>query len=158
MPYSATGALGAGIFVALVTALILYSVYAFFPRQLRLNPLFFLGAWISAGEPRVLIYPVGAVLYTGLSVLFALVHAGFYQVFGVETSVFAWGVLFGTVQWVIDGIALGMAPLLHPKVRAGALASPGAFALNYPMAGALGFLVMHLLYGMLVGGFYDALR
>ena len=51
---------------------------------------------------------------------------------------------------------LGMMPMVHPRIRDGELQAPGAFALSYPKGTAMGFLMLHLIYGVLVGVFYDA--
>jgi hypothetical protein len=49
----------------------------------------------------------------------------------------------------------GMMPVMHPRIKDGSLEAPGAFAINYPMATTMGFLMLHLMFGVLVGVFYD---
>ncbi|MBC8279740.1 MAG: hypothetical protein H8E48_03035 [Chloroflexi bacterium] len=48
-----------------------------------------------------------------------------------------------------------MMPMMHPKIKDGTLDFPGWFATNYPMATTMGFLMLHLMFGVLVGVFYD---
>ena len=49
-----------------------------------------------------------------------------------------------------------MMPVLHPLVRTGALENPGPFATGMGPNTAMGFLVVHLLFGVVVAVFYDA--
>ena len=51
---------------------------------------------------------------------------------------------------------MGMIGVVHPLMRSGALAKPGPFAVNYPAATTMGFLMLHLVFGVLVGGLYEA--
>ena len=50
---------------------------------------------------------------------------------------------------------MGMMPVMHPRIKDGSLEAPGAFAINYPMATTMGFLMLHVMFGVLVGVFYD---
>ena len=52
-------------------------------------------------------------------------------------------------------MALGMMPIMHPRIRAGELRAPGPYALGYPAGTAVGFLMLHLVFGVLVGALYD---
>ena len=50
---------------------------------------------------------------------------------------------------------MGMIPVMPPRIKDGSLEAPGVFAINYPMATTMVFLMLHLMFGVLVGGFYD---
>ena len=43
----------------------------------------------------------------------------------------------------------------HPLMRSGEMQVPGPFVKNYPAMTAMGFLMLHLLYGVVVGGLYE---
>jgi hypothetical protein len=47
---------------------------------------------------------------------------------------------------------------MHPLMRSGELAQPGAFALKSPAATRMGFFMLHLIFGLVVGGVYEVLR
>ncbi len=81
----------------------------------------------------------------------------FFTAFGLETSLAAWGILFGFVHWLVSGMGLGMLPTMHPLIKSGQMAAPGALALNYPSMTAMGFFMLHILFGILVGTVYAAL-
>lgn len=52
---------------------------------------------------------------------------------------------------------MGMMPIMHPRIRSGQMSAPGVLVLNYPAMTAAGFLMLHLVYGVVVGGLYAAL-
>ncbi len=49
-------------------------------------------------------------------------------------------------------MAMGMMPVMHPRIRSGEIAAPGPFAFAHPPLTAVGSLMAHLMYGVLVGG------
>lgn len=51
---------------------------------------------------------------------------------------------------------MGMMPVMHPLMRTGELAPPGLYGKNYPPMNVMGILVVHLVYGLLVGVLYEA--
>ena len=83
-----------------------------------------------------------------------MVTLAFITAFGLETSLAAWGVLFGFAHWIVVGIGLGMMRLMHPLIRSGDMEAPGPFALSYPPMTAIGFLMLHVLFGVVVGALY----
>ena len=54
-------------------------------------------------------------------------------------------------------MGLGMGPMMHPLIRNGQMDAPESFAMIYPAITAMGFLMLHVLFGVLVGAFYTAL-
>lgn len=50
-----------------------------------------------------------------------------------------------------------MMPAMHQLVRSGEMQAPGAFAMRSPMGTRVGFLMLHLLFGLVVGVVYEAL-
>ena len=98
---------------------------------------------------------LAAALAMPASIAFALAHVALYQAFDLDSELALWGLAFGAVHWLVAGMALGMMPMLHPRIKEGTLMPPGAFAMDYPMATMMGFLMLHLMFGILVGVFYD---
>ena len=133
---------------------ILYMGIAMMPNQMKMNLFYLLGSMMF--RQKVMIYVAGAMYHAILSIEFALIHTGVFEAFDLESNLVVWGLLFGFVHYLVVGMALGMMTIMHPRIRAGELQAPGAFALSYPMATAVAFLMLHLLYGVLVGAFYTA--
>ncbi len=151
MDYPATiwaGLLGGG-----VMTVILYMGIGMMPSQMKMNLLYMLGSMMV--KQKVMAYMAGAMIHAMMSIAFALAHVGVYEALGVDSNLLAWGLLFGLVHYLLVGMALGMMPMMHPRIRSGDIQAPGAYALSYPKATAAGFLMLHLLFGLLVGGFYD---
>ena len=60
------------------------------------------------------------------------------------------------MHWVIFGIGLGMVPPMHQGIRNGTVQAPGMFAMNLPAMTVMGALMLHLVFGVTVGGLYEA--
>ncbi len=147
-------AIGAGVLSGSIMAAVLYMGIAMMPSQMKMNLFNLLGTMLF--REKVVVYMAGAMIHVVMSIAFALAHVGVYQAFDIESSLAAWGLLFGFVHFVVSGMAMGMMPMMHPGVRSGVVQAPGAFALSYPNATAMGFLMLHLLFGVLMGVTYDA--
>jgi len=99
---------------------------------------------------------MGAMIHAGMSVVFGLIHGAVFSAADIDSAQAAWGLLFGLVHWAVVGMALGMLPLMHPRIRGGEMGAPGFYALRYPPMTAMGFLMLHLLFGMIAGALYGA--
>jgi len=61
------------------------------------------------------------------------------------------------VHWIGTGIAFGMiTSSTHRGVRDSVVEAPGFFALKLGGMTAMGVLVVHVLFGLFVGVFYEA--
>ena len=153
---------------------ILYPMIWMIPSQMKMDLLKLLGT---------MFVPVGAAGYAGgmmmhmmMSVAFGLIHGGVLEGVGADSvgAGLGLGVLFGVVHALITGAMLGVMPLMHLRMRplqpklmpalAGIapgpdeelLDPPGFFGLNYPMPTVMGFFMLHIVFGLIVGAFYGA--
>ena len=132
----------------------LYMGIAVMPNQMKMNLFLMLGTMmVFRGGPMA--YVMGAMIHAVASIVFALIHVGVYNAFGLETELVAWGALFGFVHWISSGMGLGMMRFMHPLMRRGEMDDPGAFALKFPAMTAMGFFMLHIVFGVLVGTFYE---
>ena len=136
-------------------SLLLYMGIALMPRQMKMNLFLLLGTMIFNNKQ--LAYVAGGTMHAVMSVAFGLVHVALYNAFGLESALVAWGILFGFGHWLVTGMGLSMVPIMHPAIRRGAMQAPGAFALNFPSMTAMGFFMLHILFGVLVATAYTAL-
>ncbi len=155
MSYDPEGAVAAGLAAGIVMSLILWAVLAFLPL-VKIDFFHFFGTFFRL-EIRWLIYLVGGLSFLAVSVTLGLVHAAFYELLGLETGIFAWGLIFGLIQWGVVGFSLGLAPSVHSAVREGRAENFGIFVLNDRALAAMAFLGLNILYGMFVGSFYASL-
>lgn len=149
-------AIGAGLLAGAVMSALLYMGIAMKPRHMRMNLFFLLGSLVF--RQGAMVYVLGALVHGVLSIVFGLIHVALYQAFELVASLASWGLLFGLGHYLIIGIALGLLPIVHPRVRAGDLPPPGFYALGYPRVTVVAFFILHLVYGLLVGTLYAAFR
>lgn len=66
------------------------------------------------------------------------------------------GVVFGLVHVVGSGVMLGFVPMVHPEIRAGRMEAPGVLAMRLGASTAMGFVMLHLVFGVVVAVLYAA--
>ena len=154
MEFDAGAAIGAGLIGGAAMSGLLYMGIGMMPRQMRMNLFLMLGTMVFRDRGLALV--AGGMMHAVISIAFGLVHVAFFVAFGLESSFVAWGILFGVVHWTVSGMGLGMLPMMHPLIRTGEMDRPGAFALSYPPMTAMGFFMLHIVFGVLVAASYSA--
>ncbi len=144
----------AGLSGGAVMAVILYMGIAMMPQQMKMNLFMMLGSMVL--PVGVGAFLMGAMVHAGMSVVFGLIHGGVFAALDIDSAWAAWGLLFGVAHWAVVGMALGMMPMMHPRMRSGEIDEPGFYALRYPPMTAMGFLMLHLVFGAIVGALYGA--
>jgi hypothetical protein len=154
MDFEPGWAILAGLIGGAVMAVILYMGIAMLPQQMKMNLFLMLGTMMLPMGVAAIV--MGAMAHVVMSVAFGLIYGAAFSVAGIESAQAAWGLLFGLVHWAAVGMALGMLPLMHPRIRDGEMQAPGFFALSYPPMTVMGFLMLHLIFGLIVGALYGA--
>lgn len=164
------GLIGGGMMVA-----VLYMAIWMMPQQMKMNLLLLLGTMLVPVGAAA--YAVGFMAHVMMSVVFGVVHGGLIEATGTSSAGagIVYGVLFGLIHALVVGIALGMMPMVHPRLRSGRtkpllafaggppasdeelLDAPGYFGMNYPPATVMGFFMLHVMFGAIVGALYGAL-
>lgn len=144
-----TGWIGGGVMVTL-----LYMGIAIMPNKMRMNLLLLLGTMMLPRGGAA--YVLGFMIHAMMSLVFGLLHAAFFTWLDIEAG-WLWGLAFGAVHWVVVGMALGMMPMMHRGISRNEIDAPGFFALSAGGMTAMGFLMLHLVYGLLFGAIYAAM-
>ncbi len=165
MDFEPEWAILAGLCGGAVMAVILYMGIIMMPQQMKMNLFMMLGSMMLPVGAAAFV--MGAMVHAGLSVVFGLIHGAIFAAADIDSAEAAWGLLFGLVHWAVVGIAFGILPMMHPRLRyegprlipqaSGSqelLDPPGFFALSYPPMTAMGSLVLHLVFGVIVGALY----
>ena len=155
MDYSVGAAIGAGLVGAAAMLVPLYMGILMFPRQMTMNILYILGTMMGTRH-KAMAYTVGVEMHAVMGIAFGLAHAGVFLGLDIDSNEAAWGLLFGFGHWIIVGMGLGMMGIMHPRMRSGELPAPGAYAKDSPPMTMMGFLMLHLLFGVVVGVLYAA--
>ncbi len=112
-----------------------------------------LGLMFMRPENKTGTYIVGLMAHFMNGVIFAVLYAIVFA--ALSLAGWTWGLVFGAVHGFMAGLVMGMMPLVHPNMGPGKeLPDPGFFAKNIsPMAPA-GLIILHLVYGTIVGAIY----
>ena len=169
MSFDGGAAVGAGLIAGAVMSVPLYLGITMMPRQMKMNLFLMLGTMMVGSKPlatgheatiignKPMAYLAGGMMHGVMSIVFGLVHVALYSALGLESGLVAWGLLFGFVHWLMSGVGLSMLPAIHPLIKRGQMEPPGAFAISYPPMTAMGFFILHIVFGVTVGAFYGAL-
>ncbi len=153
MDYSFGAAIAAGAVATVVMTAMLYMGMAVMPRQMPMNILYMLGTMMCRNT--IIAYVAGTMMHAMMGIAFALAHTAVFQGLDLTSALVAWGVLFGFVHYLIVGMGFGMIGTMHPLMRAGRMTAPGIFVSNLPKMTVMGFLMVHLVYGLVVAALYD---
>ena len=133
---------------------LLYVGIAMMPRQMRMNLLLMLGS--MTGRTDAYAYAIGLMMHAMLSAIFGLIHGAIFAAGDIEDGVLLWGALFGAAHARMTGMMLAMMPVMHPLMRDGRMEAPGLFALRLGGPTAMGFFMLHVVFGVVVAGPYAA--
>ncbi len=155
MEYSFGAAIVAGVVGTVVMTALLYMGVGMMPRQMTMNLLYMLGTMMTGNK--VMAYGIGTMMHGTMGIAFGLIHIAVFQALGLVSAVALWGLLFGFVHYLIVGMGMGMIGTMHPMMRNGQMAAPGLYVRNFPAMTVMGFLMLHLVYGLVVALLYQGL-
>jgi hypothetical protein len=100
-------------------------------------------------------WALGFVIHLVISGLIALIYASAFE--AVRKSTWWLGLIGGAVHAAIAGFAMLLFPAIHPIIP-DVIVAPGAFAANYGAVTVATFVVLHLIYGAIIGGTYETVH
>lgn len=107
---------------------------------------------MMGSQPSTMIWVMGFVMHLIISGLIALIYAVGFE-YLTHRSGWLIGVGFGVIHAIIGGIFMGMMPMMHPLIPE-QMPAPGAFMSNLGMMGVIAEIMLHLIYGAIVGAIY----
>lgn len=111
-----------------------------------------LGLMFVGPDRKGTVYGLGAMAHGMMGAVFGILFTVTFALTGVVPD-WGTGALFGLAHGVVAGMALAMMPLMHPRMGDGkALAAPGAFGIRYGAMVPVGLLMLHAVFGAIVGG------
>ncbi len=154
LDFTVGSAVGAGILATLVMTAVMYMGKFMLPKQMPMDILYMLGSMMSTDKMTA--YGMGSMMHAGFGIAFGLAHVALFVAFDIDDNLVLWGILFGAVHWMIMGMMMGMMKVMHPGIKDGSVADPGFFVTKFPPMNAMGFMMVHLLYGLTLGALYEA--
>ncbi len=154
MEYNSPAAIYAGLIAGVIMLIPIYLGRMMMPEQMKMDLLKMLGTMMMPVGGMT--YGIGLMIHLVMSIVFASAHAAFYLWLDIDSS-YAIGIVFGLVHFIGTGMFFGMlSSSLHRGIRDGAVEAPGFFALKLGGATAMGALVVHVIFGVVVGGLYES--
>jgi hypothetical protein len=106
---------------------------------------------------------LGLMLHLMMGAAFFVVYALLFDALAIESGIVGWAAAFGLVHGAIAGMAMGMMPVMHPRMATahGSVGSeqvpnPGFFASSFGLMGPVAILMLHLVFGVVGGIIYSA--
>jgi hypothetical protein len=106
--------------------------------------------------PGAMAWIVGFLMHLVISGSIALLYALVFE-FVVHRSGWAIGAVFGFIHSLIGGMFMGMMPAMHPMIPE-QMPAPGAFMSNMGIMGVIAEIMLHIVYGAIVGALYGPVR
>lgn len=154
LDFTVGSAIGAGAIATLIMTAVMYMGKFMLPKQMPMDILYMLGSMMS--KDKMPAYAMGTMMHAGAGIGFALIHIALFVAFDINDDLVLWGILFGAVHWMIMGMMMGMMKVMHPGIKNGTVPDPGFFVTKFPMMNVMGFLMVHLIYGLSLGALYEA--
>ncbi len=160
MDFEAGKAVIAGL---IATGVMTMLMYAGSMMGMRMDMPAMLGTMILPIGPAA--RAVGLMMHLMMGGLFMLVYAGLFA--AIDTNAVAgWGALFGVAHGVMAGAAMGLMPLMHPRMtpsaigagagQPGVLTSPGFFGTKVSPMAPVAIIALHAVFGVVGGAVYGA--
>lgn len=140
-------------FVAGVVGGAVMSVLLAIGRAIGLNVnLELLLGTVTGMRPSAAAWTIGLVMHLVISGLIGMLYGLGFEYVARRAGALP-GVVFSLLHIVIGGIVMGAIPAIHPLVPEPMMA-PGAFMSNLGDAGVIVFVVLHAIFGAVVGIIY----
>lgn len=141
----------AGVIGGLVMGVIMMIAHS--TGMTPMNMPIYQGSMIT-GETTPTSWMLGMFMHLMISGLIGIVYAAGF-VYLAKRADWVVGAGFGVIHWLVAGVFFGMMGMMHSLMQTGELAKPGMFAVNFGLISIVAVLVLHVLYGAIVGAIYD---
>lgn len=113
-----------------------------------------LGLMFSGPENTGVVYVLGLAVHFMMGIVFAIIYALAFEFLGINAT-WLWGAALGVVHGFAVGLSFGMMPAMHPRMGDDqALSAPGIFGKEYSPMMPAGVIMLHLVFGLIVGVLY----
>ncbi len=120
---------------------------------MQINLEMMLGSMVTASMSTG-VWILGLVMHLIISGLIALAYAAGFE-YVTHRADWMIGVAFAIIHILIAGVVVGMAASMHPLIPQ-QIPAPGMFMANMGTMGVIAFIMLHLIYGGIVGAMYQS--
>lgn len=144
-------------FVAGVVGGAVMSAIMFLARMMGMDVMLEQNLGTMFLEPGTAAWIVGFVMHLLISGMIALAYAWAFENV-LNRSGWQAGVMVSVVHILVAGLFMGaVMPAMHPLVPE-QMAGPGWFMANLGLMGVIAFVMLHLIFGAIVGSMYGPVR
>ena len=98
-------------------------------------------------------FAAGLGIHIAIGAAFGLLYTWLFERVWVHGGA-ATGMILGVLHAALLGMFFGLTPQFHPYVAAHQVADPGPYFVNAGIGGVVAWFLLHMLYGVVVGGGY----
>jgi hypothetical protein len=118
---------------------------------LEMNMPMVLGAMVTQTTSRGTLL-LGIGIHLVVSGLIGFVYAAAFE--AIRRSNWWLGLIGGAINTIVGGLFVWMLPAIHPAMPE-VLPAPGPFGVNLGAMNVVGFVILHLLFGLVIGVVYS---
>jgi hypothetical protein len=141
-------AFGAGVLGAVVMTVIMAMARA---MGMPVNLEMILGTMMG-GPPSAAKWVMGFIMHLMAGGIFGLIYAVGFE-YLTHRADWLVGMGFGFIHSLFAGLFMAIMPAMHPLIPE-QMPAPGAFMSNLGMMGVIAEIMLHLIYGAIVGAMY----
>lgn len=141
----------AGLIATIVMTILMYIGKA---MGIRMDMPRILGLMFARPGSTAMVYTLGTIAHLIMGAIFAVIYGVFFNLLGISAN-WLWGAVFGAVHGILVGLLLPIMPAIHPRMGNGNVLPPlGAFASNYGSMIPAAWIVLHVVFGAVIGWLY----
>lgn len=140
----------------IATAVMTLLMYIGRAMGMRMDMPRLLGLMFFSTENTGAVYTAGFVAHFMMGAIFGILYAIAFWILGIPVN-WVWGAFFGLIHGIALGFMLPIMPKIHPRMgRDETLPPLGKFGSNYGSVVPAAFLVLHIVFGAVIGWIYQA--
>ncbi len=141
----------AGLVATIVMSILMYMGKA---MGMKMDMPRILGLMFVRPNHQGSVYTIGIILHLMMGVIFAIIYGALFNLLGIAANWF-WGGVFGLIHGIVLGAMLPIMPSIHPRMGNSKVLPPlGAYASNYGSMMPVAWIMLHIIFGAVIGWLY----
>jgi len=142
------------VFSGFIATLVFSMILSMAPKMglPKMDIVSLLGSMFGKNNP-----VLGWMMHFMMGVVFSLIYAYLWSL-GIGNATWLYGLIFGSVHWLMVGVVMGAIPMMHAGIKSGEVQAPGMWMTNQGgWMAFMGGLIGHMIFGITFGLVYSSL-